>query len=335
MAADFKLGCTYNFLQPGEKWTPLQRFERVRDSGVFDYINWLPPDRILEDCIAASRATGIPMTTGNCSLMLGRDDASIEQVVRNAARVEMRLLNVMLNAQTAAGGEITDREVIDTYRRMSELGSSLGVEVSFELHVDCWTEKYKRITPVIEQARREDLDFKLTLDYSHAVFKIDNPAEQEVSGVRHDVEAGRVVLDPFEEGNLCQSWLDLGAIRFAQFRPVAPNNPRNIWARTEDGRVPRGIMYPFVKPGPGEWHFRWEPWRLETCKEAFRTVLRHHLTRPTSRLEFVITEMIPSEDYGLNAKFSLFDQNAACARWIRSTWSQMKAMHAAGIPLQA
>src|SRR5262245_45960674 len=74
MASDFAIGCTYNFLQPHEEVAPLRRFEMVRDTGAFDYINWLPPSRILKECVQASEKTGIPMMTGNCGHQLGNDD---------------------------------------------------------------------------------------------------------------------------------------------------------------------------------------------------------------------------------------------------------------------
>jgi hypothetical protein len=335
MATDFAIGCTYNFLQPDEEVPPLRRFEMVRDTGAFDYINWLPPAPILAECARAAEKTGIPMTTGNCSHRLSKDDAKLTENVRDASTVGMQLLNVMLNTTAADGHELTDQEIIDTYCRMAELGHTLGVAVSFELHVDCWSEKYKRVRPVIEAVQARGVPFSLTLDYSHVIFKIGNPAEQDISDVREDVEAGRIILDPFEPGSLLLDWLALDVISFAQFRPVAPSNPRNIWAKNSDGSLPRGIMYPFLKPAPGEWHSPWHAYNLAACKEAFRVVLRHHLTHAASPLKYVITEMIARADYGLNAKFSLLEHNAACARWIRSTWSQLKSMHAARIPLDA
>jgi hypothetical protein len=30
--------------------------------------------------------------------------------------------------------------------------------------------------------------------------------------------------------------------------------------------------------------------------------------------------MIPPPDYGAGAKYSIFDNNVACARWIREAW---------------
>src|SRR5262249_21325807 len=172
MASDFAIGCTYNFLQPHEEVPPLRRFEMVRDTGAFDYINWLPPPDILSACALASERTGIPMTTGNCSHQLGKDDARLAQNVRDAAAIGMRLLNVMLDAKAADGHELTDAEIVDAYCRIAELGASLGVAISFELHVDCWSEKFKRVRPVVEAVRARGVPFNLTLDYSHVIFKI-------------------------------------------------------------------------------------------------------------------------------------------------------------------
>ena len=334
MATDFLLGCTYNFLQPDIQVPPLQRFEMVRDTGVFDYINWLPPPDLLSDCVAAAEKTGIPMLTGNYIHQLGRNDETLAESMRNAARAGVKMVNVMLGTYAADGHELTDDEIIDVFLRTAEVGNDVGVELSLELHVDCWSEKYKRVTPIVEAVRSRGVPFHLTIDYSHVIFKIDNPEQQEISGVRDDVAAGRIVLDPYQPGNLCEEWLALDVVDFAQFRPVVPNNPRNVWGTNPDGSMPRGIMYPILKPGDGEWHSPWEAYRLEPCKEAFRTILRYHLTHETSPLKYVITEMIATSDYGMGAKFSLIEQNAACGRWIRETWSHLTAMQSAGIPLK-
>lgn len=335
MSKDFLVGCTYNFTQPQDRVTPLERFQKVRDTGAFDYINWLPPRPLIDACIKASEQTRIPMTTGNCGLQLGRDEDRLGALLEDAGRVDMKLLNVMLNTYAADGHELTDVEITDAYKKGMDLGARHGVEVSFEVHVDCWTESYKRVTPFVKALRAENIKVNVTLDYSHVVFKIANPAEQRISGIEEDVAAGRIVLDPFMPGSLCEEWLALDVISFAQFRPVSPHNPRNVWARNEDGSMPRGIMYPITRPGEGEWHSPWHAFELATCKEAFRHVLRYHLSHKTSPLKYVITEMIARADYGLNAKFSLLEHNAECARWIRKEWAYLKKLHAAGMPLQA
>jgi hypothetical protein len=333
LTTDFRLGCTYNIFQLDVEVPPLKRFEAVRDAGVFDYINWAPGPDVLSACVAAAEKTGIPMTTGNYIHTLGRNDEMLVETMKNAARAGVELVNVMLQTNAADGHELTDKEIVDTFVVMAEAGDKVGVKVAFEVHVDCWTEKYKRVTPIVKQVQQRGVPFHLTVDYSHVIFKIENPEQQDISDVRDDVEKGRVVLDPFEPGNLYEEWLALDVVDFAQFRPVVPNNPRNVWGKNPDGSLPRGIMFPMEKPAPGEWHAPWHAWKLEACKEGLRHAMRYHLTHAASPLKYVITEIITQPDYAMGAKFSVIDQNAACGRWIREQWSQLKAMHAAGVPL--
>jgi len=40
-------------------------------------------------------------------------------------------------------------------------------------------------------------------------------------------------------------------------------------------------------------------------------------------LKYITTEMINLPDYGHNAKFSLIDQNAAIAAFVRDTWADL------------
>lgn len=329
----FKLGCHYRNTQLDEPVSVLQKFERIRDSETFDFIDWLPRPELVDECIRAAERTGVPMLTGTWYYALGRDEELLERDLHNAARCGIAMLNVMIFARDGAGRAIADGEVADCYLRTYELGLRLGVLPSFEVHVDCWSEEFARVRAVAEAVRARGVPFNFTLDYSHVVFKIDNPAEQEISGVRDDVEAGRLVLDPYEPGSLCAEWLGMNMVAFAQFRPVVPNNPPNLAAIGADGKPGRGIQYPFVRPRPGEYHAPWSAYRLEACKEALRTVLRYHLTEPASPLRFITTEMITSFDYGMYAKYSVWEHNLAAGRWIRATWDQLRAMHAAGIPL--
>jgi len=41
--------------------------------------------------------------------------------------------------------------------------------------------------------------------------------------------------------------------------------------------------------------------------------------------------MINLPDYGLGAKYSLFEQNVECAKFIRRAWKEVKALHQAGL----
>ena len=79
----------------------------------------------------------------------------------------------------------------------------------------------------------------------------------------------------------------------------------------------RGVQYPFIEPGAGEWHSRWDERALEPWKEVIRQLARYHGSSPASPLQLVSTEFIPFTDYGQGAHYSLLDNSVACARWIR------------------
>jgi hypothetical protein len=70
---------------------------------------------------------------------------------------------------------------------------------------------------------------------------------------------------------------------------------------------------------------------LEPSKEAIRRVLRHHAKTSGSRLKYITTEMINLPDYALGHRYDLFEQNVACARFIRRAWEEVKVLHAAGL----
>ena len=334
MAKEFLLGCQWRGVQHTGEVPVETQFQMIRDAGVFDYLDRLPPSDVLDEYIRCSQKYDIPLHTGTWYYQLGRDEPLLTEYMHNAAQAGLKMHNIMIFTHHADGHAVTDEEIVDCYCRTWKLGDRLGVQPTFELHVNMWSEDFKRVAPVAEMVRARGVPFNFTLDYSHCVFKIDNPEELQRSGIREDVDAGRIVLDPYEPGNLCDRWLDMNMVVYAQFRPVVPNNPKNIWAMDENGRPGRGIQYPFFRPEPGQWHSPWHDWKLEVSKEAVRKVLRYHLTHPDSPLRFMNTEMIDTVDYGKNAKYSLFEHNVACAQWIRSTWQQLKAMHDAGIPLQ-
>ena len=61
-----------------------------------------------------------------------------------------------------------------------------------------WSEDFRRVTKVGDAVEARGVPFRMTLDHSHVIFKIDNPGEQEVLGMRSAVESGEIVLDPFD-----------------------------------------------------------------------------------------------------------------------------------------
>ena len=87
--------------------------------------------------------------------------------------------------------------------------------------------------------------------------------------------------------------------------------------------VGRGIQYPFIKPEPGQWHSEWDESKLEPWKEVIRQLMRYHASHSESTLKTISTEFIPNPDYGGGAKYSIFENSVACAKWLKETWNEI------------
>lgn len=299
------------------------RFRMVRDAGVFDYVDKTPDPDQIEDFARASEKYGIPVRCGGWFYALGEGEPLLVKNLDTARRLGSTIHNVQVKALRADGRPATDQDVADFYAFAYEEGAKRGVEPCFEIHVNMWSEDFRRVAPVARMVEARGLPFRMTLDHSHVIFKIDHPDEQDVSGIRQDVAAGRLVLDPYRPGHVCGTWIDAGWIRHCHARAAVPNNPRNTAATGPDGKPGRGIQYPFVDPGPGNYHAAWDGALLEPWKEVVRQLMRHHAADPQSRLGQISTEFIPNLDYGEGCRYSLFEQSIACAEWLRRTWSEI------------
>lgn len=337
----FLLGCNGRGVQPSSLERPVQleelpireQFRLVKQAGVFDYFDRLPLRGNLPEYLEAIDEFDLPVHTCSWFYRLGdqADEALLLDNLKICREVGAKVHNIMTFTHHSDGHVLTDTEIVDHYLAVYDAGMKLGVEPSFELHVNMWTEDFLRVEKVARKVQDHGVPFNFTLDYSHVNFKINNPEELDISGVREAVDRGELILDPFEPGSLCERWLDLGIVKWTQLRSVAPNQPKNLWHRSEDGQFARGIQYPMIKPAPGEWHSPWNAYLLEPSKEAIRKVLRYHVTHPESPLRFITTEMINLPDYGLGARYNLFEQNIAAAKFIRRAWEETVALDAAGL----
>jgi hypothetical protein len=300
------------------------RFRMVKESGVYDYYDKTPPADEEADYRRASEKYDLPIRAGGWFYTLGRDEALLDANLALGARLGSRVHNTQITMRHADGHLISNTEVAEAYLRAYETGEKAGCLPCFEVHVNMWSEHYGRVSDVAALVEARGIPYRMTLDHSHVIFKIDNPGEQDVLDMRRDVESGKVVLDPYKPGNVCDEWISRGYVWHCHARAAVPNNPKNIWGKHEDGRVGRGIQYPFIRPAPGEWHSDWSAEKLEPWKEVMRKLLRHHATAETSPLGQISTEFIPGPDYGMGAKYSLFEHSVACAAWLRETWTQAR-----------
>jgi hypothetical protein len=299
------------------------RFKMACETQVFDYLDQTPGPGEVEAFRAASERHGLPLRAGGFYYRLGRDDELLMWHLRVGRDLGVQVHNVQIFTHHADGHPVSNEEVADFYLRALELGVRTGVTPCLEVHVNMWSERFSRVAEVGELVERRGAPYYLTLDHSHVIFKIDNPREQLVQDLQADIASGRTILDPASANCVIYEWLQRNWIRHAHARATVPANPLNLWAHHLDGSPGRGIQYPFIEPGPGEWHSAWEPGRLEPWKQAMRAVLAHHARDPKSPLGQVTMEFIPFPDYGGGARYSIFANNIACAKWVRDTWNQL------------
>jgi hypothetical protein len=327
MLDNISLGCNGRGAQhvPGSLPSVDEQFRMVKESAVFDHFDRMPQPGQESEYLRASQKHGLPIRTGLWSYMSGRDEALLEKNLQICKEAGGECHNIMLLARNGRGENLSDQDIVDFYLRAYDLGGKIGITIGFEVHIYMWSEDFRRITPIARAVRSRGVPFNFVLDHSHVLLKVDNPEEQDVSGIREDVEAGRFVIDPYEEGNVVDEWLAQDMTVWLQMRPVSPNGPKNRGETKEGGTWGRACQYPFEKPGTGQWFYPWNAYRVEPSKEIVRRVLRRHRDHADSPLRWITTDMIDMADYGGGVKYSLLEQNVAIAQWLRKTWDEIKA----------
>lgn len=299
------------------------RFRMVREAGVFDYVDKTPDPHEVDAFLNARDKYGLPVRAGGWFYALGADEALLEHNLRLGRQLGSTVHNTQIKLRHARGHVVTDEELVEAYCRFAALGEDLGCRPCFEVHVNMWSEDFPRVSRVGRMVEARGVEFSITLDHSHVIFKIGNAAEQRILDTDKLVESGELVLDPFKPGNVIAEWVSAGWVRHAHARAAIPNNPRNITGRHPDGSIGRGIQYPFKKPAPGEYHADWEEAALEPWKEGIRILMRYHARDPKSKLGQISTEFIPNPDYGEGCKYSIFEQGIACTQWMRAEWQKI------------
>ena len=274
------------------------QFQMVKDSGAFDYLDKTPPRAQLADYARLSQRFDLPILAGGWWYTLGRDEELLADNLRIGAELGSLVHNVQIMMDHADGHLVTDQEVADAYLRAFDVGTTLGCLPAFEVHINMWSEDFRRVARVAACVESHGIPFRITLDHSHVIFKIGNDRELKVFGLDAAVAAGEIVLDPFMRGSVCEHWISSGWVAHCHARSTVPNNPRNISASHPSldslpsslhprDRVGRGVQYPFIEPGVGEWHSSWDELALEPWKEVIRQLLRFHHSSSASTLQLI------------------------------------------------
>ena len=324
MSKEFSLGCNGRGVMHTKPVSVDAQFRMVKESEVFDHFDRIPQPGEEQEYLRAVEKYDLPMTTGLWTYVIGRDEKMVTKNLRFASEARIKCHNLMIGKYHANGHVVTDDEIVEFYLKAYEIGEKLDVLICVEVHIYMFSEDFRRIMPVTEKIRSRGVPFNFVLDHSHVLLKIENEEEQDASGIREDVENGKLLIDPYEKGNVIDEWMLQNMIVWLQVRPVSPNGPKNRHQLNSNGCWGRACQYPFIRPAPGEWNEFWHAYRVEPCKFVVRNVLRHHFNSPASPLKWMTTDMIDMPDYGGGVQYSLFDQNVAIAEWIRAEWARIK-----------
>ena len=261
MKFPFSLGCNGRGVVHIEG-TPIsvdEQFRLLKSAGVYDHFDRMPQPGEEREYLDAANRHGIPIRTGLWWYTAGQDEALLEKNLRISKEGGAEFHDIMLHIRHARGTVLTDDDIVAFYELAHELGERIGIEVGLENHIYMWSEDPRRITPIARKVQARGLPFKYVLDHSHVLIKVDNVEEQDIIGIRADVENGSLLIDPYESGNVLDEWIGMNMVHWLQVRPVSPNGPKNRWAiknnnSYDGGAYGRPCQYPFVKPKAGEWH---------------------------------------------------------------------------------
>ena len=341
----FKLGCAGLGIQASSKENPvsltelpiLEQFKLVKEAEVFDFIDRIPNDhQELDEYIKGSQLYNLPVLSGSGLYTLGLDDHLINQNIDLTAEVGGRYHNFMIWAKHKDRHYVTNEEVAECYLKAYEHAEKAGVIITFENHVDMWSEDYRRVAQVADLVESRGVKFNVAIDYSHCIFKIENEVEHAVSQMRGDNEA-IAKLDPFNDDSYADDWLNRNLVHWAQMRPATPNGPLNWWG-FETGpwdakgidRPGRSIQYPFHRPAEGEWHTdMWHAHKLACTKEVTRKVIDAYLQNDDTNISLMTVDNINLNAYGLGWKYNMFADSCAYASYIRELYAERAAVHEA------
>lgn len=113
-----------------------EQFRLVKQTGVFDYFDRIPLRDSFEEYRRAIVRHDLPIHTASWFYRLGADEALISDNLRISAEIGADMHNMMIFTHHARGHVVTDQELIDCYLKCYDEGMTLGVEPTFELHVN-------------------------------------------------------------------------------------------------------------------------------------------------------------------------------------------------------
>ena len=147
------------------------RLRMVKEAGVYDYVDKTPEPNEIDEFKAASEKYDLPIRAGGWHYTIGRDELLFEKNIKTARLLGSFFHNTQILTYHDDGHPITDNEVVATYMNFSEIGDKYGVIPCFEVHVNMWSEDFRRVATVGRAIEARGAKFNMTLDHSHIIFK--------------------------------------------------------------------------------------------------------------------------------------------------------------------
>lgn len=292
-----------------------ERFRRAADAKVFAYVERSPPPGEVDLYLAAAEKYALPVLVGGYRYVAGRDEALFDWHIRLCQEFRSRIVNVQLMAHDAHGSKLSDEQILAFHMRAAERADRLGVRLCCEIHVDTWTEDFGRVRRIADLVRSRGTEFKLTLDPSHVIFKVDNPRELNTLGVGSSFTRK-------DAAGLISAWLNDGLVGHVHARGAAPNNPPND-PQAVSRLAARTIQYPFCRPESGTWRDRWRNSDLDFWRNILLQLLAHDRKAANAAPLLITAEYLPQPDYGKGGGYSIIESNVACAKWLMAEVEQI------------
>ena len=333
----FPLGCAGLGIQASSFEHPVslieptiyEKFDLLAEAQIWDFIDHIPVERsLIDDYIKASQKHGIPIYSGYGCYVWGDHQQAFEENVHLTHAVGAKYHNIMLAAKDHQKNYLTNQQIADAYQYFYEYALKHDVKITFENHVDNWSEDYRRISEVAQLVQAKGIPFQMAMDYSHCIFKIENPIETHIS-FQQNQDAIRK-LDPFNADSFADEWLQNNFVHWGQIRPAVPNGPLNTWSMESSpwegfgiDRPGRGIQYPFQQPPKSSCpHDEWHAHKLSCTKEVIRKIIDSYLANEKSNVEIMTVDNINLWSYGLGWKYNMFEDSCAVARYIRELYAE-------------
>ena len=115
---------------------------------MFDYFDRIPPREDFDTYVNAVEKYDLPIETVSWFYRLGADEARMSENLQIAREIGAKMHNVLIFTHHADSHVVTNDEIVDCYLSIFDEAASLGVEIAFELHVNMWSENFRRVTSV-------------------------------------------------------------------------------------------------------------------------------------------------------------------------------------------